>query len=155
MHMHPAATRVTPTVAVRPPADVLATLANIDVQVTTTILDPWYNRGVGGTRDDYHSWLTEVIAAAAAVSRHVFVWRFPEIIAHQVGRLPPGYSLVAWLTWYYKNCPSVIRGWRPAQNACLHLAAKDAKVYPEHFLTGGQLERWQQGRMRFVPVPFS
>ena len=143
----------TTTISIRPPADVLETLSNIDEPVTATILDPWYNRGVGGQRDDYNSWLTEIVKAACEVSQHVFVWGFPEIVAHQVAAVPRGFSMVAWLTWYYKNCPSVIRGWRPAQNACLHLAAKAAKSYPEHFLNGAQLKRWQQGKMRFVPAP--
>ena len=136
-----------------PPADVLATLANAPDGVTTTILDPWYNKGVGGCREDYNEWLGEVISAAARVSQHIFVWGFPEIVAHQMGRLPAGFGLTAWLTWYYKNCPSVIRGWRSAQNACLHLSAEGAKIYPEHFLNGRQLERWQSGKMRFVPGP--
>lgn len=136
-----------------PPADVLATLANAPDGVTTTILDPWYNKGIGGYREDYNEWLGEVISAAARVSQHIFVWGFPEIVAHQIGRLPAGFGLTAWLTWYYKNCPSVIRGWRSAQNACLHLSAEGAKIYPEHFLNGRQLERWQSGKMRFVPGP--
>ena len=136
-----------------PPDDVLHTLANAPSDVTATILDPWYNKGVGGHRADYHEWLAEVIAAAAQVSQHIFVWGFPEIVAHQVARIPPGFKLVAWLTWYYKNCPSVIRGWRSAQNACLHLSTEDAKTYPEHFLNADQLERWKSGKMRFVPGP--
>ena len=136
-----------------PPADVLETLGNAPAGVTTTILDPWYNKGVGGYRDDYHDWLAAVVAAAAQVSQHIFVWGFPEIVAHQIARIPPGFKLSAWLTWYYKNCPSVIRGWRSAQNACLHLSMEGAKIYPEHFLNGSQLERWKSGKMRFVPGP--
>ncbi len=136
-----------------PPADVLETLAGAPGGVTTTILDPWYNKGVGGYREDYNDWLEEVIAAAARVSQHVFLWGFPEIVAHQVGRIPEGFRLTAWLTWYYKNCPSVIRGWRSAQNACLHLSAEGAKTYPEHFLNDAQRQRWESGKMRFVPGP--
>ena len=136
-----------------PPADVLETLASAPGGVTTTILDPWYNKGVGGYREDYNDWLEEVIAAAARVSQHVFLWGFPEIVAHQVGRIPEGFRLTAWLTWYYKNCPSVIRGWRSAQNACLHLSAEGAKTYPEHFLNDAQRQRWESGKMRFVPGP--
>ncbi len=142
-----------PDVETLPPDDVLATLTAVPVDVTTTILDPWYNKGVGGHRDDYNDWLNEVIVAAAKVSQHIFVWGFPEIVAHQVARIPQNFKLVAWLTWYYKNCPSVIRGWRSAQNACLHLSTEDARTYPEHFLNGSQLERWKSGKMRFVPGP--
>ena len=142
-----------PAVETLPLADVLATLTAAPDDVTTTILDPWYNKGVGGHRDDYNDWLSEVIAAAAKVSQHIFVWGFPEIVAHQVARIPQDFKLVAWLTWYYKNCPSVIRGWRSAQNACLHLSTENVKTYPEHFLNSGQLERWKSGKMRFVPGP--
>ncbi len=139
-------------VDVRSPADVLDTLADVH-RVDAVILDPWYNKGVGGTRLDYDTWLAEVIRAAAQVADHVFVWGFPEILAYQVRNIPPGFTLLSWLTWYYKNCPSVIRGWRSAQNTCLHLAASDARTYPEHFLNAEQLARWKAGKMRFVPGP--
>ena len=138
------------------PADVLQTLqllVSSSVNVTTTILDPWYNKGVGGYREDYDEWLNEVIGLAAKVSEHIFVWGFPEIVAHQVGRIPPKFKLTAWLTWYYKNCPSVIRGWRSAQNTCLHISAEGSKTYPENFLNPQQLDRFKSGKMRFVPGP--
>ena len=144
---------VSDDIRILPPADVLDTIAGVTDRVAVTILDPWYNKGVGGTRADYDDWLSEVIHSAAEISDHVFVWGFPEIVAHQLARLPSGYKLVAWLTWYYKNCPSVIRGWRSAQNACLHLASEGAKTYPENFLNDAQLERLRSGKMRFVPGP--
>jgi len=133
---------------------VLGTLASAPA-IKATILDPWYNRGLGGERDDYNEWLAEVVCASCHVSEHVFVWGFPEILAYQIPAIPKGYRLLTWLTWYYKNCPSVIRGWRSAQNTCLHLAADDAVVYPEHFLNQEQLERWKSGKMRFIPGPTS
>ena len=142
-----------PAITTRPPADVLDTIAAAPGGITTTILDPWYNKGVGGCREDYHDWLAAVVAASAQVSQHIFVWGFPEIVAHQVARIPAGFQLTAWLTWYYKNCPSVIRGWRSAQNACLHLSAEGAKTYPEHFLNDTQRQRWASGKMRFMPGP--
>ena len=145
-------TTTTHLIEIMPPADVLDTLETTH-PVQTIILDPWYNKGVGGCRDDYDDWLAEVIAAACGRAEHVFVWGFPEIVAHQVPRLPKTHSLVNWLTWYYKNCPSVIRGWRSAQNTCLHLAREDATVYPEHFLNDKQLERLKAGKMRFIPGP--
>ena len=138
--------------AILPPADVLDTLAAAS-RVSAVILDPWYNRGVGGCREDYHEWLAAVVAASCRVSDHVFVWGFPEILAHQIAHIPADYKLVAWLTWFYKNCPSVIRGWRSAQNTCLHLASETAAVYPQHFLNDAQKERWHSGKMRFVPGP--
>ena len=140
------------TAKVLPVADVLDTLGQCE-KVEAVILDPWYNRGVGGKRNDYDNWLAAVIQSACNVADHVFVWGFPEILANQISRLPKDFSLVSWLTWYYKNCPSVIRGWRSAQNTCLHLASKDAIVYPEHFLNDGQRERWKTGKMRFIPGP--
>ena len=137
---------------VLPPADVLATL-QASARVEAVILDPWYNKGTGGVRGDYDDWLAGVIREGCRIANHVFVWGFPEILAHQIARIPEGFHLVAWLTWYYKNCPSVIRGWRSAQNTCLHLAAPDAPTYPEHFLTDEQFRRWKDGKMRFIPGP--
>ncbi len=141
------------SVRILPAADVLDTLWSTTNEVSAVILDPWYNKGVGGQRSDYNEWLSNLIAAACNISQHVFVWGFPEILAFQIPLLPEGSVLVSWLTWYYKNCPSVIRGWRSAQNTCLHLAKEDATVYPEHFLNEKQLERWKTGKMRFVPGP--
>lgn len=142
-----------PAVEIREPADVLDTLLNMQHRITATILDPWYNKGIGGDRPDYHEWLAKIIHAAAEISDHVFVWGFPEVIAHQIAQIPPRFTLVSWLTWYYKNCPSVIRGWRSAQNTCLHLAEKGAITYPEHFLNEEQKKRLKSGKMRFIPGP--
>jgi site-specific DNA-methyltransferase (adenine-specific) len=136
-----------------PPQDVFDTLAGMKEPVTTTILDPWYNKGFGGTRPDYYPWLYRVLDAAAQVSRHIFLWGFPEIIYPVPDHLPRGLVLIAWLTWYYKNCPSVIRGWRSAQLACLHIARPKAKLYPEHFLNEVQLEKLKQGKLRYLPGP--
>lgn len=135
------------------PQDVLETLRQIKQPVTTTILDPWYNKGVGGVRTDYYEWLFSVVDAVAKVSEHIFLWGFPEIIYKVLDHLPVGCSLIAWLTWYYKNCPSVIRGWRSAQLACLHIAKHSARLYPEHFLNEAQLEKQRQGKLRYMPGP--
>ena len=70
-----------------------------------------------------------------------------------LGELPSGVKLTAWLTWYYKNCPSVIKGWRSAQYTCLHLSKNGAVVYPENFMNDEQRERFDTGKMRFVPGP--
>ena len=140
------------SIEVLPPADVLDTLRNAP-PAQTVILDPWYNRGIGGYRADYDDWLAEVIDAACGIADHVFVWGFPEIVARQITRLPQTHHLAMWLTWYYKNCPSVVRGWRSAQYTCLHLSSSDAVMYPEHFLTNEQLVRLEAGKMRFIPGP--
>ena len=134
------------------PADVFYTLRQSPL-VETVILDPWYNKGFGGVREDYDVWLSAIINAACGIAQNVFVWGFPEIVAKQVEAIPNGFTLVSWLTWYYKNCPTVIRGWRSAQNTCLHIAADGAPIYPEHFLTEEQLDRLQTGKMRFIPGP--
>ncbi len=106
-------------VTILPPQDVLETLKGWSLPVKVIMLDPWYNKGVGGVRDDYDDWLVQVVGLAGKWSEHVFVWGFPEIVWRLLNRIPSGLSLVAWLTWYYKNCPSVIRGWhRPNTPAC-------------------------------------
>lgn len=135
------------------PQDVMTTLNCIKKPVTSTILDPWYNKGVGGVKDDYDEWLVSVLAATARISDHIFLWGFPEIVYKVLDRLPDGFKLIAWLTWYYKNCPSVIRGWRSAQLACLHIAKPSARLYPEHFLNEAQLEKKRQGKLRYMPGP--
>lgn len=141
------------TITILPPQDVLDTLASIQETVTTTILDPWYNKGVGGVREGYREWLNQVVAQSSRISEHVFVWGFPEIVYTVLESTPPQFSLIAWLTWYYKNCPSVIRGWRSAQLACLHLGRNGAKLYSEHFLNEAQYERKKQGKLRYMPGP--
>ncbi len=145
-------TRIKGKVTILPPQDVFDTLAQVD-HVACTILDPWYNKGYGGARPDYHEWLSRVLTATARVSDHIYLWGFPDIIHKALDYLPKGTKLVAWLTWYYKNCPSVIRGWRPAQFTCLHISQDKARLYPEHFLNGVQKERFENGKMRFVPGP--
>src|SRR4030042_816856 len=145
-------------IVILPPADARRTLeelASLGVEVQTTILDPWYNKGIGGTRDDSGVFILELLSLAAGVSQHVFLWGFPEIIARFVERIPPRLELVAWLTWYYKNSPSVIRGWRSSQNACLHLSRPGAKLFPQHFLNGAQKEKLAQGKLRYMPGPTS
>jgi site-specific DNA-methyltransferase (adenine-specific) len=145
-------------IAILPPAEARQTLeklASLGVQVQTTILDPWYNKGIGGTRNDYDAFILELLSLAADVSQHVFLWGFPEIIARFVERIPPSLVLVAWLTWYYKNSPSVIRGWRSSQNACLHLSQPGAKLFPEHFLNEAQKAKLAEGKLRYMPGPTS
>jgi hypothetical protein len=135
------------------PRDVLESLAAVRSPVTVVMLDPWYNKGIGGTRTDYDDWLARVVERSSRLADHVYVWGFPEIICKLLNRLPPELSLVAWLTWYYKNCPSVIRGWRSAQYTCLHLAKAAAKLYPEHFLNAAQIDKQQHGKLRYLPGP--
>jgi hypothetical protein len=119
------------------------------------MLDPWYNKGVGGVKVDYQDFIGRLLEKSTSIADHIFLWGFPEILAGFVGRIPETHKLTAWLTWYYKNNPSVIRGWRSSQNACLHLSSRDARLYPEHFLNEAQLEKKAQGKLRYMPGPAS
>lgn len=120
---------------------------------TVAMFDPWYNKGFGGQRDDYVEYITSILDELAQFSDHIYFWGFPEIVARFVDRIPESHKLTAWLTWYYKNNPSVIRGWRSAQNACLHMSLPNAKLYPEHFLTEAQLALKDAGKLRYMPGP--
>jgi len=146
---------VNPIIKVLQPQDVFDTLDSINEKVTTTILDPWYNKGIGGVRYDYNQWLNRVVEKTSKFSEHIFVWGFPEVVYRVLDNLPSNFKLVAWLTWYYKNCPSVIRGWRSAQYTCLHISRNGGILYPEHFLNNTQLEKYRKGKLRYIPGPTS
>ncbi len=121
----------------------------------TTILDPWYNRGTGGVREDYVEYQMEIIDQIKNNTKHFFFWGFPEIAALFINKIGTPLEFVTWITWFYKNNPSVIRGWRSSQQACLHYATKDAKMYPQHFFNAQQELRFENKKMRFVPGPTS
>ena len=145
-------------VVILPPMDVFESIEWIKlagIKPRVAMLDPWYNKGFGEIRDDYNDFVVSILEALIGLSDHVFLWGFPEIIAQYFNRIPTEYKLVAWLTWYYKNNPSVIRGWRSSQNACLHLSQGDAKLYPEHFLNDVQKEKLRKGKLRYMPGPTS
>lgn len=146
------------SVEVYDPQDVLDAVARFREthgRCQCAILDPWYNKGVGGVRDDYVEYMSAILAEVASVADHVYFWGFPEIVALFMERLPKSHEFVAWLTWYYKNNPSVIRGWRSAQQACIHIKTPGATMYPEHFLNDAQLEKKAQGKLRYMPGPTS
>ena len=111
-------------IIILPPQDVMETFDLIDFHVSTVMLDPWYNRGHGGEKEDYMPWISTVLERSGKISDKIFLWGFPDIICRALGYMPDDYELVSWLTWYYKNCPSIIRGWRSAQYTCLHLGRK-------------------------------
>jgi hypothetical protein len=147
-------------VVVLAPCEAGTTLELLDragVQAACAMLDPWYNKGVGGVVDGdaYTREIVGLLAGAAGVADHVYLWGFPEIVARFVDRLPEPLGLVAWLTWYYKNNPSVIRGWRSAQMTCLHAARPGAPLHPEHFLNAKQLAKQAEGKLRYLPGPTS
>lgn len=121
----------------------------------TTILDPWYNRGTGGVREDYVEYILDIIKDIKDNTNHFFLWGFPEIVALFINKIPNPLEFICWLTWYYKNNPSVIRGWRSSQQACLHYATKKAKMYPQNFFNPQQQLRFEEKNMRFIPGPTS
>ena len=145
-------------VAILPPMDVfesIAILKEADICVNCTMLDPWYNKGFGGElpTSEYDNFITRLLNQTGEISDLMYLWGFPEIIGPYVRYAPSGFYMAAWLTWYYKNCPSVIRGWRSSQNACLQFMRKGHKLHPEHFLNDEQKEKYESGKMRFVPGP--
>lgn len=145
-------------IVILPPQDVKQTLtlmSLLDYQFDTAMLDPWYNKGFGGTQADYLPFFIEVIRQSGNLAKHVYFWGFPEIVAPFVERIPEPLELVCWLTWYYKNNPSVIRGWRSSQNACLHMSQPGATLYPERFLNEKQLALKEKGKLRYMPGPTS
>jgi hypothetical protein len=130
-------------------------ISSLGYRPTTTILDPWYNRGTGGVRDDYIPYILDIIDSIKDNTDHLFLWGFPEIAANFVNKIDKPLEFVAWLTWFFKNCPSVIRGWRSSQQACLHYATKKAIMYPENFFNAQQELRFENNQMRFIPGPNS
>lgn len=142
--------------AVLPPIDVeevLSVFSGSGLDIKVTMLDPWYNKGYGGIREDYIPYIVGLLKKAGQISPNVFLWGFPEVVAHFIERIPSPLHLNTWLTWYYKNNPSVIRGWRSAQMTCLHLTRDDAILYPEHFFNEKQIEKKAEGKLRYVPGP--
>lgn len=145
-------------IAILPSQDVKRTLAlvkRLGYHFDTAMLDPWYNKGFGGVQDGYLPFFLDVIRQSGDVSEHVYFWGFPEIVAPFVERIPKPLELVCWLTWYYKNNPSVIRGWRSSQNACLHMSRPGATLHPERFLNEKQLALKEKGKLRYMPGPTS
>lgn len=145
-------------IALLPPMDVMVStrlLQESGIHTTCTILDPWYNKGTGGVLPDaeYDKFIRQLLDETSQVTDQIYLWGFPEIIGPYVRFAPDGFAMQAWLTWYYKNCPSVIRGWRSSQNACIQFCRTGSKLHPENFLSDEQLERYQTGAMRFVPGP--
>ena len=143
-------------VAILPPLDIELSsqlLLSLGFHAQCCVLDPWYNKGVGGVRDDYDDYIPQLLRYVAPLSDHIFLWGFPEIVARFVRILPEPLTLQCWLTWFYKNSPSRIRGWRSAQMACLHLTTPNAVMHVENFLNDVQREKMQQGKLMYIPGP--
>ena len=130
-------------------------ILSLGYKPAATILDPWYNRGIGGVRDDYVQSIIEIINAIKNDTDHLYLWGFPEIVSNFIHRIDKPLEFVTWLTWFFKNCPSVVRGWRSSQQTCLHYATAKAKMYPENFFNAEQELRFENNQMRFIPGPNS
>jgi site-specific DNA-methyltransferase (adenine-specific) len=158
--VHKKAVEKSMAIEVLPPSDVFAAIDEVEnrrLRPAVTMLDPWYNKGVGGVIPDadYDDFINKLLQRSCAISDHVYLWGFPEIIGPYVRSVPKSHTLLAWLTWYYKNNPSVIRGWRSSQMACLHIAKPDAPVYPQNFLSQTQKNKLKEGSLRYMPGPTS
>lgn len=147
-------------VAILPPMDVFKSmrlLEQLGIHAQCTMLDPWYNKGYGGVMSEeaYDTYIASLLHMAAPMTDTIYLWGFPEIIGPYVRYAPDGFKLSAWLTWYYKNCPSVIRGWRSSQNACIQFNREGKNQYPEHLLTEKQQKLFADGKMRYIIGPTS
>ena len=143
-------------IVILPPMDVIDSshlIELIGIKAQATIFDPWYNKGVGGERNDYVEYIVRVMNSLAPFSEHIFFWGFPEIISHFVEKIPRTLELRCWLTWFYKNSPSMIRGWRSVQMTCMLLSKPGSKMHVENFLYDVQLQMFKQGKLRFIPGP--
>lgn len=145
-------------IAILPPMDVfdsMVVMKDAGIHAACTILDPWYNKGTGGELpiQEYDSFIEKLLVRSSEITDVMYLWGFPEIIGPHARYAPENFRMTAWLTWYYKNCPSVIRGWRSSQNACLQYIRKGCRLHPEHFLTDEQRKKHEEGKMRFIPGP--
>jgi site-specific DNA-methyltransferase (adenine-specific) len=143
-------------ITILPPMDISASarlLSVLGFHAQCCIFDPWYNKGIGGTRDDYERYILRLLSELGPLTDHLFLWGFPEIVARFVPSLPEPLQLRCWLTWFYKNSPSRIRGWRSAQMACLHLTTPSAVMHLENFLNDIQKEKLAQGKLLYIPGP--
>lgn len=145
-------------IAILPPMDAFASMKILkenDFHFSCCILDPWYNKGIGGVLPDaeYDAFIKKLLDNAGDLSDLIYLWGFPEIIGPYVRYAPANFKMSAWLTWFYKNCPSVIRGWRSSQNACIQFVKKGKSLHPENFLSDEQKEKLKTGKMRFIPGP--
>lgn len=145
-------------VVILPPMDVFESIKLLhdnDIHVECTMLDPWYNKGFGGVlpAEEYDHFIEKLLNQSGEISELIYLWGFPEIIGPYVRCSPRNFKMSAWLTWYYKNCPSVIRGWRSSQNSCIQFMRDGYSLHPENFLSPEQKDRLAEGKMRYIPGP--
>ncbi len=135
--------------------DALAALRKQDVVARVVMLDPWYRSRSPVGRSNFVAEAVRLLSGAAEVGEHVFLWGFAEHIARVMDLWPASLEFRGWLTWYYKNAPTRSKGWRPAQQACLHLARPGAKMYPENFYSKKHQAMAAAERLEYKPSPRS
>jgi site-specific DNA-methyltransferase (adenine-specific) len=145
-------------IVILPPMDVstsLSLLRKMKLITEVVILDPWYNVGKGKIieRNEYDKFIKKILKLSCDITRNIYLWGFPQIVARYVDYAPKDFIFKEWITWYYKNAPSRKKGWRPSQNSCLYFAKEDAIMYPENFMNEKQLELKELGKLTFIPGP--
>ena len=133
----------------------LQSLHEANVTARVVIMDPWYRAKSGQGRSAYLAEMVPLLELAARVGQHVFVWGFPEHIGRLVDHWPSSMQLRGWITWWFKNAASRSRGWRPSQQACLHLSRRGASMYSEHFYSERHQEAARNNRLEFKMTPYS
>lgn len=111
------------------------------LRAQTVILDPWYSPSPHRFRRHSLSLVLELIRLSGQIAQHVFLWGWPADVAPLIERIPPPLVFRHWLTWHYTNVPSRSKGWRPTQQACLHLSLRGARLFPGNIQSSSGLFR--------------
>ncbi|WP_421718075.1 DNA methyltransferase [Algiphilus sp.] len=135
--------------------DCLAWLIQERIAVSTVVLDPWYLSKQAAGRTAYLSRMVPLIDLASRVAQHVYVWGYPESVGRLIDHWPDHMKFSGWITWWAKNIPSRSRGWRPCQQACLHLSTKGAPLYPEQFYNERHRDMDADNKLVFKMTPQS
>jgi len=120
-------------------SEILTALQRNEVGVSAILLDPWYNRHVNRTENDYVIFC--LLEQAGKVAPHVFLWGFPDMLSRFARQLPELLRLHSWRSWTFAH-PENGRGSDPRSShygprtgkmVCLHLMRPDAVHYPSRF----------------------
>lgn len=74
--------------------DSISLVRTLGIMPRATILDPWYNKGYGGIKNNYREEILTILGISVSISDHIFLWGFPEIVAYFVDKLPEPLILV-------------------------------------------------------------
>ena len=133
----------------------LNALHEAGVNARVVVLDPWYRDKSGQGRSAYLAEMVPLLQLAALVGQHVYIWGFPEHLARLVDHWPQALVFRGWLTWWFRNAASRAKGWRPSQQACLHLSRRGASLYSEHFYSERHQEAARDNRLVYKMTPYS